>query len=332
MRPIRLSRPIRLRWLALTALSLLSVGGTHARAEDRITVGAYINDIQNLDMRSHSYGVDLYVWFRWKNPELDPAATFEFINPFELWGHSKTTSYSKPEKLPTGELYQVLRVNGRFSHKFNLANYPFDKQVLDVKIEDNVLESARASYVADTDPISANPKLMLPGFTIGRPRLEIEPITYPTRFGDPREKSNNATFSRIRIELPIQRPPVTYVIKLMLPILCVVFCAALMLLFNPSYTDARVGIGITALLTIVALQITLNEDLPEIDYLVLIDKIYLGAYLYVIGGLAVIVKNTWQLEKKGDMAEAIRLDRVSLAILTAGYLLGVATLIGLSLR
>src|SRR5262245_29699180 len=106
----------------------LSGPASGARAGEPITVGAYINDIQNLDMKSHSYGVDLYVWFRWRNPNLDPSASFEFINPYDLWGHSKVVSYGKPEKLPSGELYQVVRVNGRFSHKFDLANYPFDRQ------------------------------------------------------------------------------------------------------------------------------------------------------------------------------------------------------------
>ena len=34
----------------------------------RVTVGAYINDIQHLDFKTNSYAVDLYFWFRWKIP------------------------------------------------------------------------------------------------------------------------------------------------------------------------------------------------------------------------------------------------------------------------
>ena len=44
------------------------------------------------------------------------------------------------------------------------------------------------------------------------------------------------------------------------------------------------------------LQITLNEDLPEIDYLVLIDKIYLAAYFYVLLGLGIVVKTAYMIE------------------------------------
>ena len=44
----------------------------------KVIVGAYINDIQELDFKANNYVVDLYVWFRWRAPELDPAKTMEF--------------------------------------------------------------------------------------------------------------------------------------------------------------------------------------------------------------------------------------------------------------
>jgi hypothetical protein len=123
----------------------------------------------------------------------------------------------------------------------------------------------------------------------------------------------------VTLNVPIARPVLTYGVKLLLPILCVTFCAGLMFLFHPKHVDARVELGITALLTIVALQITLNNDLPEVAYLILLDKIYLGAYLFVIAGLAVVVKTTWLLESK-DVQRAIRLERRSLVFLSLLYL------------
>jgi hypothetical protein len=39
----------------------------------RVTVGAYINDIQHLDFKTNSYAVDLHIWFRWNDPEVDPS-------------------------------------------------------------------------------------------------------------------------------------------------------------------------------------------------------------------------------------------------------------------
>src|SRR5258705_2384663 len=48
----------------------------------KVVVGAYINDIQELDFKTNSYAIDLYGWFRWKAPDLDPSKTMEFMNRY----------------------------------------------------------------------------------------------------------------------------------------------------------------------------------------------------------------------------------------------------------
>ena len=51
-----------------------------ARADtgaDKVIVGAYIKDIQDIDLQSESFTLDFYLWFRWKNPAINPASTVE---------------------------------------------------------------------------------------------------------------------------------------------------------------------------------------------------------------------------------------------------------------
>jgi hypothetical protein len=43
-------------------------GGPH-----EVQVGALINDIQQLDLQTKSYAVDLYPWFKWEDPEIDTS-------------------------------------------------------------------------------------------------------------------------------------------------------------------------------------------------------------------------------------------------------------------
>ncbi|MBI3299155.1 MAG: hypothetical protein HYZ75_13385 [Elusimicrobia bacterium] len=289
-----------------------------------VSVGVHVNDIHDLDVKTHSYSVDLYLWFRWTDPALDPAATLEFINPFETWSQTRQLDHEKPVRAG-GELYQVVRVNGRFSRKLRLDDYPFDRQTLVVDFEDHRRGADELEYRAGPDAATVDPALELPGFRIGKPRLSVAPRAYPTAFGDPR-RTRPETYSRVRLEVPIERPRLTYAAKLLVPILCVVLCAALMFLFHPRHVDSRVGIGITALLTVVALQITLNDELPEISYLVLMDKVYLGAYLFMISGLGVVVRSTWLLER-GSVARAVTADRQALAVLLALYLSAAAWLI-----
>jgi hypothetical protein len=294
-------------------------------APEQVTVGAFVNDVQSIDIELHSYEVDITLWFRWNDRTLDPTATLEFINPSELWGHVRTNNYAESVEMPNGELYQVVRVQGRFSRKLPLYNYPFDRQELTVVIEDSLHETSRLIYVPDNSGVTLNPELVLPGYQFAAPRIVSEEFQYPTNFGDLRQTKKNL-FSRVRVILPIYRPAAAYSVKLLLPIVCVVLCAALMLLLKPTHVDARIGIGITALLTIVALQITTNEDLPEVDYLVLMDKIYVGAYLYVITGLAIVVFTTRMLDGEA-IVRAIKLQRLTLIVTSAFFVLGFAGLV-----
>lgn len=284
---------------------------------DEVVVGAYLNDIQSLDLKTHTFAADLYLWFRWKNKELDPLATLEFNNPSELWGHTRTNDYEKAEKLDGDELYNVIHVQGRFSCKLPLYDYPFDRQTLFIEFEDSNLAASAMRYVPDKVPLKVNPSLRLPGFDIGAAHFLVSTQKYETNFGDTRVHGHDA-FSRGRIELKISRPTTPQAIKMLLPVLCVVICAAMMFLFGTQHVDSRVELGITSLLTVVALQMTMNDNLPEVAYLVLIDKIYLATYLFVIFGFALVVRESRMIDK-GDQAGADRLNRRGLVVGVGAY-------------
>lgn len=290
---------------------------------DEVTVGAYINDIQSIDLRTHTYAMDAYIWFRWTNPEIDPADTMEFINPSDLWGTIVDPSYEEPQLLDNGELYQVVRVQGRFARKMPLYNYPFDRQVVEIVFEDKASEAQELIY--RSEEVVLNPKLTLPGFNLAQPQIEITDSPYPTQFGDLR-LSQPSRYSHVKIEVPISRPVATFALKLLLPVFSVILCALLMFLLAPTYVDLRINVGITSLLAIVVLQMTLNQDVPEIGYLMLVDKIYLCAYAFVVIGLALVVW-TARLVNRGDETAAWTLQKRSLVMMILVFVVVVGALI-----
>lgn len=294
-----------------------------------VVVGVYVNDVQALNLREHSYAMDVYIWFRWRDEEISPQESMEIVNPNELWGHTSELLYDEPIRLPSGELYQVRRVQGRFSRKFFFDNYPYDRQELVVEFEDSVHETNRLIYQPDVEAVAVNPRLKLPGFLVEPPRLTVEEFSYPTAFGDTRRTEPNA-YSRARVSLPISRPTITITVKLLLPVLCVVLGASLMLLLKTTYVDARLGIGITSLLTVVAIQLAANETMPSVDYLILMDKIHLAAYVYVLAGLAIVLRTARQVDQ--DQVEAAqRFQRRCFIVTTAAFLTAIAGLIGVAI-
>jgi hypothetical protein len=299
-----------------------------AGSVDVVSVGALVNDIQQLDLQSHSLSVDMYMWFKWRNPEIDPSRSFEFLNAFELWGHILTYETPEPERLPDGTYYQVIRNQGKFNTKLPLEDYPFDTQHLRVAIEDSSADSTELVFVPDRDPIALSRDLVIPGWSIGDPSLLVTDNQYESTFGDPRFEE--ISYSRAIVDVPVSRPQGTYALKLMLPLLLIAITAVLSLLVHPRFVEGRIGIGITALLTLVALQLTSNQSLPEVDYLILLDKLYILSYAFIVLTLAMIVRNSW-VDAEGDVAKASRADRQGLVVLTILYFVATAALFAQSL-
>ena len=115
-------------------------------------------------------------------------------------------------------------------------------------------------------------------------------------------------------------------IKLLLPVLCVVLCAAMMFLLGTSYVDSRVALAVTSLLTVVALQMTTNDALPEVSYLVLIDQVYVATYMFVIFGFGLVVWQTRLLDEDRE-EESDQLNRRAVFGGTAAYLAVIVALV-----
>ncbi len=306
-----------------------AIAAAPSPADDRqVLVGAYINDIQQIDFKINNYSVDLYVWFRWKNPKLDPAKTMEFMNRFATGDNVLEILYDEPQKLPDGSLYSFLRYQGYFSTKFDLETYPFDTQYLTVMMEDSISDITNEVYVPDGEhSITIDPEITLPGFRVGKPEMKITTITYPTNFGYGTNPADE-NYSRIVMTIPVTRPILAMSLKTFIPILLILVCASLVFFVRPSYVEARIGLGITALLTLVALQLTATSSLPDVDYVMMLDKIYLLAYVFIIIILARVAASSWKGKEPEHEGLLIYGDRVWLIGLLVAYLAANAIVIG----
>jgi hypothetical protein len=292
-------------------------------APAEVVIGTYINDIQELDFKTNSYAVDLYVWFRWKPTDkgIDPSKTMEFMNRYNPDDHLRTELYEEPKPMPDGSVYSIIRNQGRFSAKFPLEHYPFDTQSLTVEIEDTVSGVGAQIYVPDRNSaVTINPDITLPGFKVGKPVMQIATKTYPTDFGDLADPEATS-YSRVSLSVPVTRPILAMSIKTFVPIGLIVLCAALVFFVRPHYVEGRMGLGITALLTLVALQLTSGAALPEVDYLMMLDKIYLLAYFFIIISLAHVVATSWRSGDPKAEASISRGDRIWVAALLTSYVL-----------
>ncbi len=292
-------------------------------APAEVKVGMYINDIQQIDLHNYSFVADVYLWFRDTDPQIVPGSTFEWMNMFAPDDHVQTDIYPEPVNQPDGTQYQVFRHQGPFAAKFSVRNYPFDAHNLTIEIEDQEFNASRLVY--SVDQVTMNPAIELPGFLLGQPKIEVRNRPYPTNFGDT-SIAEPETYSRAIVSIPISRPVVSGITKSLLPVFIVVLVAAAALLLKPEHTEARIGLAITALLTLVALQFSAQAALPDVGYLLMLDQIYLASYGFVLLVVALLVMTTGNAEEEKQLAAAHSLAKGGLGTATLSILLYAAVI------
>ncbi|MGB3010385.1 MAG: hypothetical protein WBB54_03260 [Mycobacterium sp.] len=96
---------------------------------------------------------------------------------------------------------------------------------------------------------------------------------------------------------------------MVLPIFIVILITSLIYLLPARLEEARTGIGVTAMLTIVALQWTTDSSLPSVEYLTMLDLVYIVSMVYILAAMVYTVLASRR--NRQEMAEALSgaLDR-----------------------
>lgn len=274
----------------LSGLAVLVSPSAHAdAAPEKVVIGAFINDLQDIDLANDSYTVDLYLWMRWRNPALSPWQTVDVMNSN---GTQNTTSsstggvvgeplFEEPRDMPDGSKYMIMRYQGVFSRKMNLEKYPFDVQNLELIFEDQGMDARQLQFVADSTPVRISRAVTNPGYLLEPPTTAVVNHLYRTNFGDLTAPAE-VEYSRFIITIPVKRQILPYLVKIMLPIFIVILITWLIYALPARLEDSRTGIGVTAMLTIVALQWTTDDNLPSVEYLTMLDLIYILSLFYVL--------------------------------------------------
>jgi len=291
----------------------------------QVKVGFYTQNIYELDPESNTYYMDFYVWFKWKG-EINPTEKVEFMNGVEDWGVTMANAYEEPKVLSDSSFYQLIRVEGRFRENFEFARYPLDKQNLGVIIENSVHTIDELVYIADSSSGYAE-DLSIPGWEFEKYNLMNLYHTYSTNFGDPVNGEKSSTYSALRFELVVSRPVNYFIWKLLLPLIVVLLASWGALLLDPLRVDSRILLPITSLLTVVFLQQSYSDALPAVSYLVLIDKIYVLAYILIIAAIMETIYTAGIVKSESPEAvkRVIKIDRYLLlgkfCLLSVGIIL-----------
>jgi hypothetical protein len=308
-----------------------------------IEVGVHIENIWGLSLKDKTFNCEGWYWLKWPEPvqeiitknDINLTEIVEFTNQVESWNSKIELDSSKPDRQPDGRFRQLVRFSIRlYDDDENLRDFPFQSLSLPV-----ILETRPTAFAVGENNILLNPKIGskgvvgdyagLQGFQQTGATVNNKIHIYKTNFGvDEAQKAGE--FSQVTFSLDYATDPWAAFYQYILPWLTVMA----MLLMAPNlegqFTELRLAIPSTALLTMVFLQQSARADLPPLDYLTFLDKLYLFGFIasMVLFALFVWGTNTYSTaapeQQTAVMARINRVDLIFQISTIGGALLIVA--------
>ena len=292
--------------------------------------GIFVVSLHDLDTVDGTFGVDYWVWSVYPEGRRNPLEAMEFVNAEQV-----------DERLPLTEasgerLWSQLKVRATVQQDWDLSNYPFDRHVLEIDMEEGFDDAATLTYRPDTANSGYNEEIELPGWRITDFRLTERIVDYPTDFGDPALSEGESSYSRLVASMEIRRQNTTVFFRLISAACVAMGIALLTFLMLPTDVGvftARMTVLVGALFaTVISMQVG-EQTLGATQRINLVDKIHIVAMIYIFVA-AVITLISRKLCASEETELARRWDRISLQVfgssfvLITGALIAVARIIG----
>ena len=121
--------------------------GERTYAQSRVVyTGVEVNEIRDLNVTERTFFADFYLWFKYFGD--DDATNVIFPNKADV---EQFTMVPIRSETVDGLNYQLYRITGIFKTGLDFRDFPFDRQVLQIKLQNAALPSIQAIYAVDRD-------------------------------------------------------------------------------------------------------------------------------------------------------------------------------------
>ena len=306
-----------------------------------------ILDVVDIDDVNESFVAEIALLAEWDDPRLafDAAeegvgrkifqGNFQFSEVFTGWWPQlilvnevgpPDPNAVKIEVYPDGHVRYMDQHNAVLETPMDLRDYPFDSQKLQAElvpfgdnINDVVLDVQEIYANATDDFVRRNSSVNVAGWT-------LQSVTFETGETFLNEATKDRRISRLIATIHLQRRSWQLVWQMLFPLLVIVSMIWSIFWVDIDSLADRLNVAFVGVLTIVAYQFVVIDNMPRMSYLTLTDVILLISFVTMsltIPQSLVI----YGLVRKGEEQRAQRIDHISRWAFPLGYMAMLAMLV-----
>ncbi len=270
-----------------------------AVSSNKTYVGVYLSDISRFSLDEGRFNADFILWCKWFGNDSTPP--IRFVN-------GEIDNMEEISKEKDGKWNSVKwHIQGVFRGTFPLQRFPFDKQSLTIEID---IPKRYGEIAPDLAGSGMAGKFSITGWNY-EPyfRSEIKNLVYNSDFGSIDNEGLVTETSSVSFILDLKRPLAPNLIKFLFPLIIVLLMSFVSFFISPEELEANLGLVVTALLTCVVLHFSLADSIPDVPYLVTVDKFFIVAYIIIFAN---IVETVWVFQiAKEDVDKAWKVENIS---------------------
>lgn len=265
-------------------------------------------NLSSVNSVDQTFDANFYFELTWKDDSLGHAGPgSKMMSLANIWNPEiqilnqqriQHTFNRQAEVYPDGTVVYRQRVFGTFSQPLNLRSYPFDQQTIQIKLVPAGFSPNKVRLIID-DTSGIAKDLSIPDWKVLNWEVRSEEIGIGQK---------NIRLSMAMLSIELKRHPKFFVIKVLLPLVLIVFMSWTVFWINPMNTAPQISVSITAMLTLIAFQFSMTSMLPPLALLTKLDWFVIYTTFLVFFSLLEAVYTTG-LASSGRLEEALRLDR-----------------------
>jgi len=255
-------------------------------------------EVSQIQDHEEKFDVEFYLFLSWHDRRLafdpDQTGSGKRIVPVEeIWTPEpdliddldvNVQGGKHAHIMPDGKVLYRQYFRGTVSSNFDLHEFPFDRHELELHIEATSGEVDDVRYVAGESGPRHGPdeaaRVVPHGWNLLATTSEVTKNRYPRL---------HETYSRFTFRIEIERDPHYYWWSIVLPLLPIVVTSWSVFWMDPKEFGSQIGVGVTAMLTVVAYRITIDSSLPPLTYMTRMDYFLLVCQVLVFGSFILSV-------------------------------------------